>query len=158
MNPNSRAIETCPTDKFILRSATENGPLGRRVCFIAPKAYPLFNPDIKEIFGGAEEDLYFLATELAKDKNFSVSFITADYGRQDVEIIENVRIIKSLDFKKNCLSGAIKVWRGLRKADAEMYMIKTISAGMFLVACFCWLKSRLFLYGFIKTLGTHIPN
>lgn len=125
MNPNNRTIE---------------------ICFIAPKAYPLFNPDIKEIFGGAEVDLYFLATELAKDKSFSVSFVTADYGQQEVEIIENVRIIKGLDFKKNSLAGAIKVWRGLRKADAEMYMIKTISPGMFLVAFFCRLKSRTFFY------------
>jgi hypothetical protein len=24
-----------------------------RVCFISPKAYPLFNPDVKKTFGGA---------------------------------------------------------------------------------------------------------
>ncbi|MFQ6034782.1 MAG: glycosyltransferase family 4 protein [Sedimentisphaerales bacterium] len=125
MNLNNRAIE---------------------ICFIAPKAYPLFNPDVKEPFGGAEVDLYFLATELAKDKNFTVSFITADYGQKEIETIEGVRIIKSLNFKKNYLTGAIKVWRGLRKADAEMYMIKTISPGMFLVAFFCWLKGKTFLY------------
>lgn len=35
-----------------------------KVCFIAPKAYPLFNPDVKKVFGGAEVDLYFLATVL----------------------------------------------------------------------------------------------
>lgn len=91
-------------------------------------------------------DLYFLATELAKDKNFAVSFITADYGQQKIESIENVRIIKSLNFKKNSLIGAIKVWRGLSEADAEMYMIKTISPGMFLVALFCRLKGKTFLY------------
>jgi len=136
MNSNNRAIETCPTDK----------PLGRRVCFIAPKAYPLFNPDVKEIFGGAEVDLYFIATELAKDKNFAVSLITADYGQQKIETIEGIRIIKSLNFKGNCLTGAIKVWWGLRQADAEMYMIKTISPGMFLVAFFCWIKRKTFLF------------
>jgi len=125
MNSNNRAIE---------------------ICFIAPKAYPLFNPDVKEIFGGAEVDLYFLATELAKDKNFAVSFITADYGQQKIETIAGVRIIKGINFKKNSLTGAIKVWRGLREADAEMYMIKTISPGMFLAAFFCWLKGKTFLY------------
>jgi glycosyltransferase involved in cell wall biosynthesis len=117
-----------------------------KICFIAPKAYPLFNSDIKEPFGGAELDLYFLTTELAKDKGFAVSFITADYGQQDIEIIEDVTVIKSLNFKKNALVGAVKVWRSLRKADATMYMIKTISAGMFLVALFCRLKGKIFLY------------
>ncbi len=51
-----------------------------RVCFISPKAYPLFNPNVEAVFGGAEVDLYYLATELAKDDSFTVSFITADYG------------------------------------------------------------------------------
>ena len=61
-----------------------------RVCFIAPKAYPLFNPAVKGVLGGAEVDLYFLATELAKDKNFVVTFITADYGQEETETIEGV--------------------------------------------------------------------
>lgn len=117
-----------------------------KVCFIAPKAYPLFNPNIEAIFGGAEVDLYYLATELAKDERFDVTFLTADYGQEEVEIIENVKIIKTVDFKQNALTGAIKVWRGLKKAEAQMYLIKTISAGMFLVAFFCRLKRNIFLF------------
>jgi hypothetical protein len=51
-----------------------------------PKAYPLFNPQVKTVFGGAEVDLYLLATELAKDSGFAVSFITADYGQPEIEL------------------------------------------------------------------------
>ena len=58
-----------------------------------PKAYPLFNPQIKTVFGGAEVDLYLLATELAKDNDFAVSFITADYGQPPIETIAGVKII-----------------------------------------------------------------
>ncbi len=123
---------------------TENRPI--QICFIAPKAYPLFNPKIEEVFGGAEVDLYFLATELAKDGNFAVSFITADYGQNRTETIEGVRVIKSLDFKENPLTGALKIWQAMKAADAQMYLIKTISPGMFLVAFFCRLKKRVFLY------------
>jgi glycosyltransferase involved in cell wall biosynthesis len=117
-----------------------------KICFIAPKAYPFFDPDVKEVFGGAEVDLYFLATELAKDKNFEVSFITADYGQERCQTIQGVRIIKSLDFRQNQLIGAIKVWRALRRAGTQMYMIKTISPGMFLLALYCRLKKTPFLY------------
>jgi glycosyltransferase involved in cell wall biosynthesis len=117
-----------------------------RICFIAPKAYPFFNPDVRGVFGGAEVDLYFLATELAKDKDFEVSFITADYGQERCQMIQGVRIIKSLDFRQNRLIGAIKVWRALRRADAQMYMVKTISPGMFLLALYCRLKKTPFLY------------
>jgi glycosyltransferase involved in cell wall biosynthesis len=117
-----------------------------KICFIAPKAYSLFNPDVKELFGGAEVDLYLLATELAKDENFAISFITANYGQEQTEEIEGVKVIKSLDFKKNPLIGAVRIWQAFRRADADMYMIKTISTGVFLVAFFCRLYKKTFLY------------
>jgi glycosyltransferase involved in cell wall biosynthesis len=127
-----------------LTSAADNFPVN--VCFIAPKAYALFHPELKEVFGGAGVDLYFLATELAKDKNFEVSFIAADYGQPVVEIVESVRVIKSVDFKKNPLIGAIRIWQGLRRANADIYMLKTASPGVLLVAFFCWLHRRNFVY------------
>lgn len=125
MNPDTKAIE---------------------ICFIAPKAYPLFNPGVKEVFGGAEVDLYSLATQLAKDENFAVIFITADYGQDKIETIEGVRIIKSLSFKENPLSGAIKVWRAMRSADCQIYFQEAASPGTFLIALFCRLHKRAFIY------------
>ena len=117
-----------------------------KVCFIAPKAYPLFNPDVKKVFGGAEVDLYLIATELAKDESFEVSFITADYGQHDIETIENVRIIKSLDFNKNPLTGAVRIWRAMRTADSQIYLQKTVSWGTLLVTMFCKSNKRIFVY------------
>jgi len=120
-----------------------------KICLVAPKAYPLFNPDAKNVknpFGGSEVDLYLLALELAKDTNFKVSFITADYGQKDGEIIQNVKIIKSLDFNENLLKGAARIWRAMRKADAKIYMLKTASPGVPLAAFFCLLHHRVFAY------------
>lgn len=117
-----------------------------RACFIAPKAYPLFNPDVKKVFGGAEVDLYFLAKELAKDKDFAVSFITADYGQENFETIDGVWVIKSVDFNKNLLNGAVRVWRAMRTADAQIYFREAVSWGTFLVALFCKLHKRVFVY------------
>jgi hypothetical protein len=84
----------------MLMSSPDNSRV-TKVCFIAPKAYPLFNRNVKEIFGGAEMDLYLLSTELAKDKDFAVNFITADYGQAHTEKIEGIRLIKSVNFNKN---------------------------------------------------------
>ena len=117
-----------------------------RVCFIAPKAYPLFNHNVKEVIGGAEVDLYFLATELAKDENFAVSFITADYGQENFETIDNVRIIRSVDFNKNPLSGAARVWQAMHTADAKIYFHEAASWGTFLITLFCKLNKRVFIY------------
>jgi glycosyltransferase involved in cell wall biosynthesis len=117
-----------------------------KVCFIAPKAYPLFNQRVESVFGGAEVDLYYLATELALDKKFHVSFIVADYGQAATETIENVTIIKSLDFRKNALTGVRRIWRAMKQADADIYLIKTASLGVPLVSRFCRRYERAFMY------------
>jgi glycosyltransferase involved in cell wall biosynthesis len=122
------------------------GTKGIKICFIAPKAYPLFNPEVQGVFGGAEVDQYSLANELAKDKDFSISFITADYGQEEIETVEGVRIMKSLSFRENQLSGAIKVWRALRTVDAQIYFHEAASLGTFVIALFCRWHKRAFVY------------
>lgn len=117
-----------------------------KVCFVCPKAYPLFNPSVKGVFGGAEVDLYLLATELAKDCGFQVSCITADYGQGEIETIESVTVIKSLNFKQNAVTGAAKIWKAMKKANAEIYMMKTPSPGVPLVTAFCRCHRRHFIY------------
>ncbi|MHC5089977.1 MAG: glycosyltransferase family 4 protein [Planctomycetota bacterium] len=117
-----------------------------RVCFISPKAYPIFNPEVKSVFGGAEVDTCMIATELAKDEAFVVSFIVADYGQPQEEVRENVRILKGLDFRQNPLVGARKIWNALKQADADVYMMKTASPGVPLVQYFCRRHNRRFIY------------
>lgn len=117
-----------------------------KVCFVVPKVYPLFDRSLKSVFGGAEVDVYLLGTELAKDDKFKVSFVTADYGQQSTEQIEGVEIIKSLTFKENRLCGAMKIWRAMKAADADVYILKTASPGVPLAAMFCKLNGKKFVY------------
>jgi glycosyltransferase involved in cell wall biosynthesis len=117
-----------------------------KFCFVMPKTYPLFNPEVNSVFGGAEVDLYYLSTELAKDDRFDVSFIVADYGQDDVESNEDVAVIKSLNFKENAFAGAIKVWHAMKKADADIYMLKTASPGVPLAKLFCLIYKKVFTY------------
>ena len=117
-----------------------------RVCFVSPKAYPIFNPDIESVFGGAEVDTYMIAIELAKNDSFEVSFIVADYGQPQEEVRENVRILKGLDFRQNPLVGARKIWNALKQADADVYMMKTASPGVPLVQYFCKKHNRRLIY------------
>lgn len=117
-----------------------------KICFVAPKAYPLFNPKVEDYFGGAEVDLYLLAKHLAKNTNFAVSFVTADYGQDQTETIDNVRIIKSLKLRQNPLAGAIKIYKAMKLANADIYFQEASSPGTFLVSLFCRLKKRIFVY------------
>jgi len=108
-----------------------------RVCFIAPKAYPIFSPVVEKVFGGAEVDLYLLATELAKDERYEVSFVVGDYGQKDGEVREGVRLYKSVKTDRFMLLEGAKVWRALRRADADIYMHEACSLGTTLAAIFC---------------------
>jgi glycosyltransferase involved in cell wall biosynthesis len=126
------------------KTASDSRTIG--ICFIAPKAYPLFNKDVEEVFGGAEVDLYLLACELARDESFKVTFITADYGQKDIENISGVTVIKSLDLKKHPLCGAIRLWRAMRRSPADVYLLKTASPGVPLTAVFCLLHKKKLAY------------
>ena len=117
-----------------------------KVCFVIMKAYPLFNPEIKSVFGGAEVDFYNLATELALDKNFDVSCIVADYGQPASEVRQNVTLIRSLDFKKNILSQTLSLWKAMKTANASIYLQKTAAWGTLFVNMFCKLHKRKFIY------------
>jgi glycosyltransferase involved in cell wall biosynthesis len=98
------------------------------------------------VFGGAEVDLYTLATELAKDEAFDISFVVADYGQEASNVIKGVKVIRSLDFRQNPLIGAVKIWRALKEAASDIYFQETASAGTFLVGLFCRLHKRAFVY------------
>jgi glycosyltransferase involved in cell wall biosynthesis len=120
-----------------------------KVCLIAPKTYPLFNPEAKNVknpFGGSEVDLYLLALELAKDNDFEVSFIVADYGQSPVETWYNVKVIKSINFDKNAAAGVMALWRAMRQADADVYFHEAASAGTFLISLFCRVHNKPFVY------------
>jgi len=101
---------------------------------------------VEAIFGGAEVDLYLLATELAKDAAFDVRCVVADYGQPATETIQQVKLYKSLDTAKNLFLGGRKLWRALRQADAQVYMSEACSLGTALHAYFCRKHDRKFVY------------
>ncbi|MBC8377960.1 MAG: glycosyltransferase family 4 protein [Planctomycetes bacterium] len=114
----------------------------------------MFNPDVRATFGGAEVDLYLLASELAKDKRFAVSFVVGDYGQPDTEIIEGVTLHKSLNVNKNLFLHAPKIWKALKKANADIYMSEACSLGTFLYAFFCKINKKVFIYRTAHTRET----
>jgi glycosyltransferase involved in cell wall biosynthesis len=138
---------------------TADGDQPIRVCFIMLKAYPLFNQEIESLFGGAEVDFYNLSTELAKDPNYMVSFITADYGQKPIEVREGVTLIKSIDFSGNLAMPSLRLWRALRAADAQIYVRELCSAVTTEVALFCKCYGRRFVYRTASTVecdGTYL--
>ncbi|MFV0400706.1 MAG: glycosyltransferase family 4 protein [Oscillospiraceae bacterium] len=54
--------------------------------------YPLFNPECRVAFGGAEVDMYNVATALAEDPNYEVSVYVSDFGQKKEEIHQGVKV------------------------------------------------------------------
>ncbi len=117
-----------------------------RICFVILNAYPLFNPDAKGVIGGAEVDSYYIASELAKDPNYKVSCIVADYGQEPIEVREGVTLFRSLGFHRRRISATLRLWQALRRADAQIYVRKLSSAVTAEVAFFCKRFGRRFIY------------
>jgi glycosyltransferase involved in cell wall biosynthesis len=117
-----------------------------KICFIAPKAYQLFNPKIKSTFGGAEVQLSLLAKELAKDQKLDINFMVADYGQKSKELINNVKIWKSLNFKKNILSQVFSFFKIFNKINADIYIQRTLTPQSGIIALYCKLKRKKFVY------------
>jgi glycosyltransferase involved in cell wall biosynthesis len=122
-----------------------------KVCFVSFLAYHLFDPRKKAEFGGAELQLYYLGTELAKDERFTVSFVTGDFQQPDQQAIEGVTLFKlaspTLDVKYlRTLQEYSKLWQLLKKIDADVYVQR--AAGMItgLVALFCRANGKKFIY------------
>jgi len=139
-----KSLQDCfGVEKRLMAEILSQKPI--RICFISFKAYPVFNPEIKSVFGGAEVDLYMIATELAKDKNFQVSFVVGDYGQEPIEQREGITLLKSMDVKKSYLLQSPRIWRALGLADSQIYMSKGYSLGTFLYAFFCKKKKRKYI-------------
>ncbi|MCF6240448.1 MAG: glycosyltransferase family 4 protein [Bacteroidales bacterium] len=84
------------------------------ICFFSPASYPFFYSDSQAIHGGAEFQMYLLATELAKNKNFSISFILGNYGQKNRYCYKkNIQLIKGfkLTTHENLWSKFIKALR-----------------------------------------------
>lgn len=117
-----------------------------KICFIAPKAYPLFSSSLNHLFGGAELDLYILSCELVKDPNYTVFFIVGDYGQPNCEKINGVTLLKGINLNRPQFLGAYQIWKAMKHADAHIYFQETTSAGTFLASLFCRRYQRQFVY------------
>lgn len=90
-----------------------------------------------------------LAKELVK-RGFDISFIVDDYGQNPVELMDGIKIFRC---RSNHFNG-IKylflkqylIWKSLQEVDADVYYYRTASPVTGLIALFCLLKKKKFVY------------
>jgi glycosyltransferase involved in cell wall biosynthesis len=113
-------------------------------------AYPLFNPACKETFGGAEIQLFNLATEMVKKTNFDVSFIVRDFGQRNIERYGNIQVFKAFKF------GKLPIYRGIKQVidfvrtlvstKSDLFIQRAAGVETGLIAIFCKFTGKKFIY------------
>jgi glycosyltransferase involved in cell wall biosynthesis len=124
----------------------------RHICFVAPLAWPVLSraPGI-EVVGGAEVQQSILARLFAAHGH-AVSMITLDYGQPDASRIDGVTVHKAfapgagLPLVRFLHPKLTAMWRALRRADADVYYVRSASMWLWLVTEFCRRHGRRAVY------------
>jgi len=105
----------------------------KKICFVIPRTYYLFYPETRKnntVPGGAQMQMYLLSTATAEDKNFDVRFLLADLGQPDFEIRQNVKLHKSFKLTDNIFKRIRKLFKTLKKINADVYIFRSADAGV----------------------------
>jgi glycosyltransferase involved in cell wall biosynthesis len=96
-----------------------------RICFVCGNIFPLLaNRTDIPIVGGAEVQQYQIAQELAR-RGLEVSFVSEDFGQGPDTVVGGLRVL-SYRLTRNKLEQASTLWRALRRADADIYYVRSL--------------------------------
>ena len=98
-----------------------------KICFFSINAYPLFNPDCKDIFGGAEIQLYQLAKKISEHDDFSVSFFVADVGQKPVERYGKIVVLKAYPIDNRKKNFFRKIYHGIFKKLVFFFKLTSLN-------------------------------
>lgn len=123
----------------------------QKICFVAPHLGPYIKGLPPEQIGGAEVQQGILA-RLFSASGYSVSVVCEDKKPLSDESIDGIELYKAYDpgdglpvlrFLHPKCSG---IWRALTRANADLYYVRTANYLTAVVALFCLLKGRRWVY------------
>ena len=120
-----------------------------KICFFNLNAYSPFNLKSKAPIDGTEVQLFNIAKYLSDQGDIEVSFIIGDWGQKEIEKYFNITIYRSISLQKsflNYLKAPFKIWNILGKIDADVYIASSAGAEIGLIALFCKIKNKKFIY------------
>ena len=126
---------------------------GRRICLLNYYAWGVIaDLDGKKVHIGGEEVQHALLSRYLAKRGFDVTSLVGDFGQQALEQVGGVKVRKTfrlgdgvpgLRFFTPRLSST---WAALKAADAEVYYISCAGAMVGVVAAFCRLYKRRFVF------------
>jgi len=112
----------------------------KEICFVNSQGYEAFKG---KSVGGTQLQLYYLSTELAKDQEYNVYFLSRD--AEDEEEIENIVFFEALSSVKgikNKIVSGIRLLKKMHDVDADVYFSSSSNMDVGLISLFCKLKRK----------------
>jgi len=134
-----------------MKSSGENRRCPPRICFVGLDNYPVLNPACEGYFGGESVQQVLLARAF-RDKGYEVCMVVHDHGQPKTERIEGITVHKSyrreaglrgIRFVHPRLSSLLQ---SLHVADADCYYQSCAGALTGIVAWYCRVKGRKFVF------------
>jgi glycosyltransferase involved in cell wall biosynthesis len=123
-----------------------------KICFVAHEVYPFFYSGVVAgAIGGAEFQQKLLGEALSS-RGMGVSFISSDVGQPDLLKADGLTFIKSfapaagLPGVRFVYPRLTKIWKALLTADADVYYVRCAGFLPGVLALFCRMYSRKFIY------------
>jgi glycosyltransferase involved in cell wall biosynthesis len=136
----------------VRRTRTEPLRAKRRLCFVAPHAWPVLARDPRiPMAGGAEVQQAILARLFARH-GYAVSMITLDHGQPEGARVDGVTVHKAfapqagVPMLRLLHPRLTAMWSALARADADIYYCRSASMWLRVVTEFCRRHGRCSLY------------
>jgi glycosyltransferase involved in cell wall biosynthesis len=137
--------------------------MATKVCFLELDAFPVLAGMHVPSVGGAEVQQCLIARHLAQ-QGYHVSFVTLDYGQPDGLRIHGITVYKAYK-----MEGGIPylrffhprwtgIWSALRRADADIYYQRCAGMETGLLAAFCRLYNRRFVFASGSNTDFDLPR
>ncbi len=122
-----------------------------KICFVSQNIYALFYKNGNDTIGGAELQQLYIGKGLAQ-KGYIVQYITQDCGQDELETIDNIQLYKSfredqgIPVVRFLYPRLYKIWKALKKADADVYYVRSAGFILGIVAYFCRIYGKKAIY------------
>lgn len=122
-----------------------------KIAFAALRTLSYFTKQYSKEAGGAETQQVILGRELAQ-KGHEIIFITHDEGQEEIITVDGITVLRSFNPQKALpLIGFLypnifKLWKALKKANADIYIQQGSGFITGVIALFCKLHKKKFVF------------
>ncbi len=119
------------------------------VCFVSLNAYKVFDPHSSANIGGTELQMHAIATELAKNPEYRVSFIVGDFDQEAIQKMGNITVYASFPLQKvasNLMRAPFILWRVLRRIRPDVIISSPAGPEVGLLALYAKITGKRYIF------------